>query len=136
LRMKTLSLPLRISLEMAPRRFCMRRVLFETQRWQTQVSCVARSMKGQLGRAHRTAQALAGMGARRLMLAFSGRRNAGTVGTGPAGHWHCRRWSLRSWWRERPVRSTHSRNSPAQTDRQERVRNLGPEGVSSRNRAG
>jgi hypothetical protein len=31
------------------------------------------------------------------MLAFSGRRDAGTIGTGPAGHWHCRRWSLRSW---------------------------------------
>jgi hypothetical protein len=58
--------------------------------------------RGKVGRAHRAAQALAGMGARRLMLAFSGRRDAGTIGTGPAGHWHCRRWSLRSWWRERP----------------------------------
>jgi hypothetical protein len=54
-------------------------------------------------RAHRAAQALAGVGARRLMLAFSGRRDAGTIGSGPAGHWHCRRWSLRSWWRERPL---------------------------------
>jgi hypothetical protein len=58
------------------------------------------------------------------MLAFSGRRGAGTVGTGPAGHWHCRRWPLRSLWCERPVRSTHRRHSPEQADQQETRRNI------------